>query len=272
MNKKNFIGLVFAIVICFIFAACDTSAGGGDSDLQLADLQKYQNAGAAVAARTWTENYDCSNFSVQFYQNCSKAGLPCRVRAGKSGGSRFSVENHSWNSVKINGTWVNWEPQLNDVYTGHQQTRTPMGDGWSNFVAEDITRIVYENIGKYVPEHIIDQYEIDTYWNDKSPFYPYFISQSHCISDDKDMQDLVAYLQNEIPHDNSGDIFIDKDQHLFFFFKYNNKYYGIENIDASDPVEGRSVITRDNLKEIINSNTEFTKLKIDFSYDELKEP
>jgi hypothetical protein len=266
MKKINFLGLLCSFFLGFMFTGCDDSLDGGEG-VKLISLQEYQDAGADVAAREWTENYDCSNFSTQFYQNCHKNGLPCRVRAGQSGGSGFSSVNHAWNSVKINGVWVNWEPQLNMVYNEHEQTKTPINDSWGNFVQEDIVRIIYENVGKYVPEYIINDYEIDTYWNANSPFYQYFTSISYCLSDDKDqnVQDLVSYLQSEIPANNSGGIFIDRDKHLFLFFRYNNKYYGIENLEAYDPVEGRSVRKEKSLKETISSDTEFTKLNINLA-------
>jgi hypothetical protein len=267
MNKNELIRFVCMVFIVFSFTTCNNFTDSRDP--QLADLQKYQNIGAGVAEREWTEDYDCSNFSTQFYQNCYQAGLPCRVRFGRSGGKAFSSSDHAWNSVKIDGTWVNWEPQLNAVYNDHRQTRTPMGAAWGDFVEEDISRIIYETIGKYVPKSVIDSYEIDAYWSHNSPFYPYFISHSYCLSDeqDQDTQSFVLDLQSEIPDNNSGDIFIVNRQHIFLFFKYENKYYGIANLEESDPVEGRSVQKHDTLKEIISANSGFTKLEIDLYYE-----
>jgi len=263
-NKKVLPGMfVILLVSGMVFVSCNDLTGGGSSSLT--DLQKYQNVGASVAAKEWTENYDCSNFSTQFYQNCFKAGLPCRVRIGESSLNNLSAVGHAWNSVKIDGIWVNWEPQANSVYNGHRQTRTQIGPGCGNFVEEDIIRIIYETIGKYVPSNIIDTYEIDAYWGDNSPFYQYFLSVSDCLSDDQDqnVQDLVSYLQSKISDNGSGNIFISDDQlHLAFFFRYNNKYYGIENLEESDPLEGRSVTKTNNLKDIIISSTGFTALNI----------
>jgi hypothetical protein len=261
-------GILFSLISLFggfIFTQCDNSGNG----LRLISLEEYQNAGAGVAEKKWTVNYDCSNFSTQFYQNCYKAGLPCRVRSGKSGGPGFSVEDHAWNSVKIDGTWVNWEPQLNAVYTGHTQTATPLdGDSWGDFLMEDIVRIVYETAGRYVPSHIIDSYEIDAHWNRNSPFYPYYTPYAYCLSNDpgSNAQALVATLQTEIPNNNDGDMFITGDKHLFFFFKYNNKYYGLVNLETQDPVEGRIITQRNILKEIIDSGAVFAKLDLSFSY------
>ncbi|MDR1867404.1 MAG: hypothetical protein LBQ77_03940 [Treponema sp.] len=267
MRQIYFIFVIFTIIISgCIFTAC--SQPTSTSEVQLISLETYQNVGASVAEKQWSVNYDCSNFATQFYQNCYKAGLPCRVRLGKSGGADFTVEDHAWNSVKIEGIWVNWEPQSNAVYNGHTQTWTSIG--WGSFVNEDIARIIYENIGKYVPKNIIDNYEIDTYWNSNSPFYVYFIPYAYCLSDDMNpnTQDLVSYLQSEIPSNNSGGIFITNNyEHLVLFFKYNNKYYGIEHLEANDPYEGRSVMAKElSLYEIIASNTEFTKLNINIKY------
>ena len=261
MNKRNLVEVFF--VSSFIFIACDNPTGA------LTDLQKYQIVGASVAAKKWSENYDCSNFSTQFYQNCYKEGLPCRVRLGQSGFDNSPAVNHAWNSVKIDSVWVNWEPQANSVYNGHRQTRTQIGPGWGDFVEEDIVRIIYETIGKYVPSVIIDAYEIDTYWNNNSPFYQYYLSISYCLSDDKsqDVQYLISNLQSQIPNNDSGDIFITNDQqHLMFFFKYNNKYYGISNLEKNDPLEGRSLIKKENLKDIIISSTGFTALGLNLCY------
>jgi hypothetical protein len=253
------------IVSGCIFTVCSQATGG----VPVISLETYQNIGAGVAAREGSVDYDCSNFSTQFYQNCYKAGLPCRVRFGISGGSYFTAGAHAWNSVKIDGVWVNWEPQLNAVYNDHTQTWTSMGQDCT-FVEEDIARIIYENIGKYVPKNIIDTHEIDTYWDTNSPFYVYFIPYAYCLSTDYSpaVQDLVSELEDAIPDNNSGGIFITEDKkHLLLFFKYNNKYYGIQNLEAGDPLEGRNIITKElSLEEIIASNTKFTKLNVDIKY------
>ncbi|MDR1638015.1 MAG: hypothetical protein LBR93_11855 [Treponema sp.] len=246
-------------------------------DPELPNLQKYQNAGASVAARIWSENYDCSNFSTQFYQNCYKAGLPCRVRLGRSGGQGFlQPENHAWNSVKINGEWVDWEPQINSPHSGHTKTATKLTSIWGNYTTEDIARIIYELVGRYVPDSVIDGYEIDTYWRSNSPFYQYFVPYSYCLSDktDSDTVDLVSQLNGGgyIPNNNSGDIFAfggQKQGHIFFFFRYNSKIYGIDNLEEGDPIEGRSAVngSRLTLREAILSNMEFTPLDMDFHYE-----
>jgi hypothetical protein len=264
MKKSNFIAGFCIVFIGFLFITCDISTGGGSSPL--ANLQAYQNVGASVAAKTWNNSYDCSNFSTQFYQNCYKAGLPCRVRLGVSGGDNFDSGDHAWNSVKIDGEWVNWEPQINDIYNGHRQTRTPLGSGWGSFVVEDIARIIYETVGKYVPKSVIDSYEIDTHWSNNSSFLQYFVPISFCLSDDQDSQDLVLYLQTQLPNNNSGAIFTEDGQHLQLFFKYNNKYYAIENIDERDPLEGRSAVKQNTLKDSINLNKEFIRLDVDIFY------
>ena len=169
---------VFIAVFGLAFISCENPSGGGGEkvDTELADTQKYQSAGADVAARSWSVKYDCSNFSTQFYQNCYKAGLPVRVRSGISGGDGFAGGPHAWNSVKINGRWVDWEPQKNAVHTGHRKTSTPIGKGYSSFTKEHMTKILYESIGKYVPSSVISEYEIDKYLFRKSPFDQYFLS------------------------------------------------------------------------------------------------
>jgi hypothetical protein len=172
VKKINLAGLL--CVICFMYTTCDDLMDGGRG-AQIPDLQNYQNTGASVAAREWPENYDCSNFSTQFYQNCYKAGLPCRVRLGVSGGDGFETGAHAWNSVKIDGIWVDWEPQKNSPHSGHTQTTTNLGGIWGDYTQEGVARIIYELVGRYVPKHIIDNYEIDTYWDHDSPFYQSFV-------------------------------------------------------------------------------------------------
>ena len=134
----------------------------------------YRRIGAAVAEKTWTNDYDCSNFSVAFYKACKEAGLPARVRSGDSGGSNFRVGRHAWNSVLIDGRWLDWEPQLNEIYNGHTQTwtnKTFSHDKTVFYYSEDFTRMRYELVGSTVPWHVIDSYEID----DNMPqFYEYF--------------------------------------------------------------------------------------------------
>jgi hypothetical protein len=263
MKQTNLMRLVFFMVISgCIFTSCPQSA-----DEVLISLETYEKVGASLAEKKWSENYDCSNFATQFYQNCYKAGLPCRVRLGKSGGVNIGVGDHAWNSVKIDGTWVSWEPQLNKVYNDHTQTRTPIE--WGEFCKEDIARIIYERIGKYVPKNIIDNYEIDVSWQKNSPFNQYFISQAYCVSNmGPAVQDIISFLETHIPLNNSADIFITQDyKHLVLYFKYDNKYYGIPNLETSDPVEGRTIATKElSLEEIIASGIGFTKLDITLNY------
>ncbi|MDR0720397.1 MAG: hypothetical protein LBF78_12240 [Treponema sp.] len=268
MKMRNWPGLLF--VLCLAYTACKDPMAGEDPWSK--DLEKYQNIGAGVAARKWSQDYDCSNFSTQFYQNCYKAGLPCRVRLGTSGGPNFSEGNHAWNSVKLNGQWVNWEPQKNSVYDGHTQTKTPLDDSPDSITSEDLTRIIYELVGRHVPSNVIDVYEIDNHWSENSPFYRYFLSLAYCLSDtgNPDIDDFISDLQPYIPHDNSGGMFISEyKKHLFFFFKYNSKYYGINNLEENDPVEGRNVMKENRLTpgEIISSGVRFTRLNVNLRYE-----
>jgi hypothetical protein len=253
------------LVMCFIATACDDLSE--ESGVQVINEETYKTVGAGVAAKDWSENYDCSNFSTQFYQNCYKAGLPCRIRFGKSGGEG-APEDHAWNSVKINGQWLDWEPQINSIFSGHKQIKTTLESTWGNFYKEDISRIIYEAIGRYVPSSVIDNYEIDDHWDKDSPFYKYFLPLAYCLSNDPSAEGLVQWLQPEIPDNNSGDVYIFEEKYLFFFFKYQNKYYGIEHLENNDPLEGRSAAERGRplLKEIIVSNPEFTRLDVNLRY------
>lgn len=265
MKERNFFGLFCLLFIGFLLVSCDTGTKNSGDTYRLKD---YQEVGASVAAREWTTNYDCSNFSVQFYQNCLKAGLPCRVRLGLSGGSSFEVGNHAWNSVKINGKWVSWEPQFNDVYDGHYQTRTPDPD--SIYFQEDYSRIIYEMVGRYVPESIINLYEIDTHWDTDSPFYPFYVPVAYCLTDDLNVnvQALVSELSSAIPDNDSGGIFFmeDNEVSIFFFFKYNNKYYGMDNLQENDPMEGRSIVKQNSIEDLLHSDADFVKIDVDRSY------
>jgi hypothetical protein len=242
VNIAKYCSAFIFLAVTLSFSSCAGGGGGGP----LTDLQRYDDAGSSVAAKEYSENYDCSNYSTQFYQNCYKAGLPCRVRLGKAGGEAFSDSgvDHAWNSVKIEGQWVDWEPQLNRIYTGHvqEQTKDTTNSGIT-YIVEDIVRIIYETVGKYVPRTVIDTYEIDDNWATK-PFLPYYIPLAECISDSDDAYSkaLVNYLKTQLIGGIEGDIFIDDDAdaHFHLFFRYNNAYYAVFNIDESDPPEGRA--------------------------------
>jgi hypothetical protein len=264
VKKTPFFSFLCLIFTILFFVSCNNVVGNNNNDdFQLKD---YQNLGASVAAKEYREgSYDCSNYATQFYQNCYEEGLPCRIRFGISGGSRFSVGNHAWNSVKINGEWVNWEPQLNDLYNGHRQTWTSMGGNWGNIHEEDISRILYETIGKYVPESMINLYEIDTYALTDSPFYSFFVSEAYCFSDDQDANYLVSQLEDIISENDDGAIVLFDQMYLVFMFKYQNKYYGIE---VNDPLEGRSTANRKNLKDMIRLGAEIEKVNITRSFEQ----
>jgi hypothetical protein len=259
MKRSYFIGIVG---IFFMFAACDSPAGGGTSP-QSTDLQKYQDIGRIVAAKTWSADYDCSNFSTQFYQNCYRAGLSSRVRAGISGGNGFSSGNHTWNSVLIDGQWVDWEPQSNSVHIGHIKTSTSPGAGWGTFTEEDFVRILYELIGRNVPTYIIDSYEIDDHIFEDSPFNSYF--NGYCLTDDPSYNQFVSKLMTQAPNNGDGVLAISNNElHLLFAYKLNDKYYGVVNLEENDPLNGRNIINQNGLRHDFTTATEF--IKIDFSF------
>jgi hypothetical protein len=259
MKNLYFIGIVG---ILFMFAACDSPTGGGSS-LELTDLQKYQSIGRIVAEKTWSADYDCSNFSTQFYQNCFKAGLPSRVRAGISGGNGFSADDHAWNSILIDGEWVDWEPQSNSVHIGHTKTSTSPGAEWGVFTEEDFVRILYELIGRNVPTYIIDSYEIDDHLFKSSPFNSYF--NGYCLTDDPAYNQFVSQLMLRAPNNGDGVLAISNNRlHLLFAYKLGDKYYGVVNLEENDPVNGRSVIKQNGLSHDFTTATEF--IKIDFSF------
>jgi len=229
--------LVFSIRVLFlfgiVFTACSNSTDGG-----LEDLVKYEYVGASVARKEWTENYDCSNFSVQFYQNCYKAGLPCRVRFGEA--TAWGGGGHAYNSVKIDGRWLDWEPQYNFIYNGH--TKRP-----EEKVSKE--RFEYELIGRTVPSSVIDNYEIDKNF---SVFIPYF--NGYCLSDDPAYNTLIGLLGWL---SNLHSIYITNNNNILFVYKINDKYYGIEYSEETDPIEGRSVIKPNRLKYDFTEATEF---------------
>jgi hypothetical protein len=259
MKINQFFSLLCLCVIALVFVSCIDTAGGGVTYR----LEDFQEVGASVAAREWKDDYDCSNFSVQFYQNCYEAGLPCRIRFGISGGSQFGVGSHAWNSVEINGEWVNWEPQLNDIYNGHDQTWNPI-EGWGNIVEEDISRIEYEMIGRYVPESMINLYEIDANIYDSTAFYPFFVPRAYCFSNDPNAQYLVSQFEAEFPENKDGAMYLFDSMYLIFIFKFSGKYYGMEE---NDPFEGRSIADGSNLKDIIRSGVDFVKIDVDRTFE-----
>jgi hypothetical protein len=258
--KKLFVSIPALIAVFGLaFSSCENPSGGGEYVPQLTDQQKYENAGKDVAARTWSEDYDCSNFSTQFYQNCYKAGIPSRVRLGISGGAGFTAENHAWNSVKINGQWVDWEPQANAVHSGHKKTASPIISGVkkTSFTDEQVTRIMYETIGKNVPSPVIDSHEIDKYLTDGSPFNQHFVSLAVCLSDDAAANAaIINQLNKDLPNNGDGDMYISDDlEHLAWAFNLGGKYYMITNIEQTDPVEGRQVLRPKSVP------SDFTKLE-----------
>ncbi len=265
MKRKHILSLICFLITGFVFiVSCNNLA-----DEPRYSLADYQAVGTSVFLRDWTEDYDCSNFSVQFYQNCYKAGLPCRVRSGMSGGSMFEIGRHAWNSVKINGKWVNWEPQFNNVYEDHRQTWTPMGGEWGTIYDEDIARMLYEYIGRHVPEPIINLHEIDDSLYNDTPFYPFFVPRAYCLNDDTsaEMQAIMLEVESYMSeHDQVGLFAILDSTYFVFIFKYYNKYYGIEDLQVNDPLEGRSVIEGKSIKELVNSGADFTVLDVDISY------
>ena len=255
MEKRNWItltGLLFVLGIALV--ACPNPVG--DKTITIND---YISAGENVASKEYKAGeYDCSNYSIQFYQNCYKANLPCRIRFGISGGEYFLQENHAWNSVKINEQWFDWEPQLNDIYDGHKKTETPLGKGWGSFTEEDLSRMIYELIGRNVPGSIIDNYEIDAYIYENSPFNKYF--NGYCISDDMEYNSIVSLIKPYAPNDGSGAFAITADQlHIGFFYNMKGKYYGVENMEENDPVEGRSVFGQNGLIHDFTTAVKFGK-------------
>jgi hypothetical protein len=248
-KMKRLIAAVLAGVL-FVFAGCDTAfnSNGSKDTAQLAD---YENAGRTVAKKPSSQNYDCSNYSTQFYQNCYKAGLSCRIKVGVAGGNNVP---HAWNSVKIDGVWLDWEPQLNSVHSGHTQTSTPTPVWGDSVTNEDITRMMYELVGRKVPERIIDDYEIDTHLVRNSPFNKYF--DGYCLSDDPAYNALVKMLQSVIPNNGDGTITVSpKGFHVLFMYKQNDKCYGIDGLEKNDPVEGRSFTGGNRLKLDFTSTT-----------------
>ena len=246
MKQKHFFGLlIFLLMINLTFMSCEIEHKFNNSD-----LTRYEQAGESVAAKNWTVDYDCSNFSVQFYQNCYKSGLPCRIRFGLSGGGGFSEEPHAWNSVFIEGQWVDWEPQLNCIYYWHNQNQgynslTEMF--LSPYKRYDIYRLMHELIGRNVPSHIIDTYEIDKHLTKDSPFNYYF--NGLCIGEETSVfSDYLKYFQHYLSSSGQGDVFkFFYSDTLFWVYNLNGKYYVLEHLEANDPMGGRR-ITRNSLK------------------------
>ena len=233
-----FAGFNGILLFCLVIISC-----GSDSEYELFYLADYQKVGESVAEKTWIEDeYDCSNFSVQFYQNCYKAGLPCRVRSGDSGGKGFSGGRHAWNSVLIDRKWVDWEPQINDIHYGHTKTSTSVGGAFSDYTYEELTRIMYELIGRTVPKNIIDTHEIDMYLYENSPFHYYFGGRRFGLDISLSGYDL-AYFQANLPNNGDGKFFISSaDMKVHWVYRMSNIFYVVVNIRSIDPVDGRSII------------------------------
>jgi hypothetical protein len=272
MKKRKCAGLIgIAFVLAAVFAACDNPAGGGtggggDKELTQTDLQKYQKAGENVSTKTWSTDYDCSNFSTQFYQNCYKAGLPCRVRLGTATNPGTNTqENHAWNSVKINGQWVDWEPQLKTRVDRGTYTQTATSDPeLGAFTLEDVTRMMYELVGRKVPSSVIDNYEIDDHLFENSPFNSYFGGIN--LSDNSAYAAFVAQIRTAAPNNGDGVFAISQDLlHIVFAYKLNNKYYALDSLERNDPAEGRSAAKESDLERVAASTTViFVKPDISF--------
>ena len=258
-NAAVLLGILIVFTACDIPSRINVNTYDNQNSNQIVySLQEFKNAGRKVAAQKWTDDYDCSNFAVQFYQNCYKAGLPSRIRVGISGGDFSVPEGHAWNSVKINGKWVDWEPQLNEVYSGHKQTVTPIvvREVVTQFTNEGIFRMMYELVGRNVPQHIINTHEIDTFLYNNSPFNQYF--NGYCLSDDPAYSVLVNMLRMYIQNNGDGIITLSGDyRHIMFIYKLGGKYYGIDRLEENDPVEGRSAFGRNRLTHDFTTATEF---------------
>ena len=241
MKKNKFI--LLSIIFYLLIIACKSN----ENDENNNDLIRYQSIGASVAEKIWTEDeYDCSNFSVQFYQNCINAGLPCRIRIGSGYGANGDL-NHAWNSVWINGKWVDWEPQENNIRYDHKKTSTSIGLQWGDYTEEEILRIMYELIGRNVPKNIIDNYEIDMHLYKNSPFSQYFPGLR--INTDITLPPYnMSEVQANIPNNGDSTFYITfSNMIVHWFYKYNDNYYVITNIRSLDSVTGRSIIDIENI-------------------------
>lgn len=258
MKKRNFAGLSgVLIVLCLLLIACPYPI----DNVRSATLQDYEQVAASFPYREWIEDeYDCSNFSIQFYQNCYKANLPCRVRIGAADGIGSEL-NHAWNSVKIKGLWVDWEPQLKEIYNSHKKTSTPMGDGWGKFTNEDVLRMMYELIGRKVPSSVIDAYEIDAHIHKNSPYNTFF--NGYCISNDPDYSSWIAlYFSKDMKNDGEGGYYCVNEQHVAFYYRLGGKYYGVEYMERDDPVAGRNAVEQNRLINDFTSLSEFREIDV----------
>ena len=249
---------IHIIILCFFTVACYDAVVVPVSEMDIQpDEYDYKAIGAGVSAKEYSAaNYDCSNFSVQFYQEAFKNNLPCRVRLGRSGGNGFSSPGpHAWNSILLGDQWLDWEPQTNSIHNGHTKTSTSAGPGWGTFLEEDLIRMLYELVGRYVPSSVIDKYEVDSHLLKKSPFNFYF--PAYCLSDDPDYITLVNRLKISAPNNGDGVITISADKlHIMFAYRYNGKYWGIDNLEEHDPAEGR-YIKHNTLNHDFTASTEF---------------
>jgi len=273
MKKRAFIAFLAVFIIsCFIFVSCpvDSTDGGGGSGETKASLGDYQAAGANIAAKPYVVGvYMCANYSAQFYKACKELNYPCRIRLGTAGGSVVEEpEAHAWNSVKINGKWVDWEPQINNVYNGHKQDKTDIG--LSPFYLEDIFRMIFEMIGRQVPNNVTDKFDLNK-WHTNAPIYQYYLPVAYCLSDDPDLATwlIVNGIPSLVPNNNDGDVVpmsYNGVISLAWFFRYNNKIYGIEYLEQYDPTEGRSILKNYTFESAAAQGTGFKELSKDTVY------
>jgi len=242
---KLFSITIFTLVIGFLIITC--SNGGNDGEK--ADIARYKKIGESVAAKKYVDDvYNRQNFATQFYQNCYKAGLPCRARSGTSGGKGWSRGSHAWNSVLINGKWVDWEPQSNKVHIGHIQTPGTASAQLQmfNYTTRDLTRLLYELVGRNVPSNIIDLGLISDGLYDTGRFSTYF--EGLCIDDNHTSACLISGLNSfrlQLPNNGDGGSYaIVQGQipiMIAWIYKMNDKHYAVEHLQKYDSVPGRSV-------------------------------
>jgi len=251
----------YSLVINCILLCIATTTCKNNND-NYSDLDIYQKTGASVAARKYVEGeYDCSNFSVQFFKDCLNAGLPCRVRIGEAGGKGFTSGNHAWNSVWINGQWLDWEPQENNIHKGHKQTITKVDStaGWDSYSCEELERIMYELIGKNVPVSIVDSHEIDKYLYEDSPFNFYFPGL-HIGTDITLPEYNLTYFRNSLPNNGDGLFYITfSNNAVHWIYNMNNNFFAIVNLRSIDPVPGRSIMGDNSESMDFSNGGEFFK-------------
>jgi hypothetical protein len=233
--------IIFLIILVFV-VACPVNTPS--------DLDKYKQIGALVAAKTYVDDiYNCQNFATQFYQNCYKEKMQCRIRSGTAGGSGFSGGNHAWNSVFIDGKWVDWEPQINNIHNGHVKTYTSGSSALSMFMysLEDVNRILYELVGRKVPSNVIDQGTIHNGLYDDGRFISYF--GGFCVDDNLTSEIIYNNLngfRTNLPENGNGGFYAIVLENipimLAWIYKMGNKHYAIENLETLDPVGGRYII------------------------------